>query len=112
MSDIRNEVERTEEQFPTYDEIQKQAHELYLKRGGQHGQDIEDWLIAEQQLRQVRAAESPPDWLVAEEEKTVVRAAEKIKEGRVPRTKVVSVGQPKRKIVGYFFLIAILFAPE
>lgn len=50
MTDIRKEVGRTEEQFPTYDEIQKRAHELYLARGGEHGHDTEDWVFAEEQL--------------------------------------------------------------
>jgi hypothetical protein len=101
MTNIRKWVGRTEEQFPTHDEIQKRAHELYLKRGGQHGQDIEDWFIAEQQLRKERAAEAAPDWLVAEEERTAVRAGERIKEERtdsvVPRSKSAAVGQQRKK---------------
>jgi len=28
-------------------EIEKEAYELYLKRGGKHGSDLNDWLEAE-----------------------------------------------------------------
>jgi len=33
------------------EEIARRAHELYLKRGGEHGKDVEDWLRAERELR-------------------------------------------------------------
>ena len=32
------------------EEIARRAHELYLKRGGEHGKDVEDWLRAEREL--------------------------------------------------------------
>jgi Protein of unknown function (DUF2934) len=32
-------------------EIEKLAYELYLRRGGEPGHDVEDWLAAEHQLR-------------------------------------------------------------
>ena len=35
---------------PTYEEIAAVAYERYLSRGGSHGQDLEDWLQAEQEL--------------------------------------------------------------
>ena len=36
---------------PTHDVIAMRAYELFLQRGGQHGQDFEDWLTAERELR-------------------------------------------------------------
>jgi hypothetical protein len=39
---------------PTYDEIAEAAYHRYLDRGGQHGQDFEDWVEAERSLRSRR----------------------------------------------------------
>ncbi len=39
---------------PQPEEISKLAYELYLKRGGDHGKDREDWLRAETLLREKR----------------------------------------------------------
>ncbi len=36
---------------PSGEEIARRAHELYLKRGGEHGKDVEDWVRAERELR-------------------------------------------------------------
>ena len=36
---------------PSRDAIAARAYELYLARGGADGKDIDDWLIAEQDLR-------------------------------------------------------------
>ena len=36
---------------PTYDQTAQRAYELFLARGGTHGQDIKDWLRAEQELQ-------------------------------------------------------------
>jgi DUF2934 family protein len=38
--------------LPTRKQIEARAYELYLQRGGKEGQDLEDWLIAEKELRQ------------------------------------------------------------
>ncbi len=38
-------------QTPSLAEVQRRAYELYVKRGGGHGRDLEDWLEAERQLR-------------------------------------------------------------
>lgn len=46
---VSPEIEQT---FPTKKQIDARAYELYLKRGYQDGHDIEDWLIAEQELKQ------------------------------------------------------------
>jgi hypothetical protein len=35
---------------PSGEEIARRAHELYLKRGGEHGKDVEDWVRAEREL--------------------------------------------------------------
>jgi Protein of unknown function (DUF2934) len=36
---------------PSPDEVRRRAYELYVRRGGTHGNDLEDWLEAERQLR-------------------------------------------------------------
>jgi hypothetical protein len=36
---------------PTYEQIAEAAYHRYLQRGGQHGQDFDDWLHAERSLR-------------------------------------------------------------
>jgi hypothetical protein len=35
---------------PSGEEIARRAHDLYLRRGGEHGKDIEDWVRAEKEL--------------------------------------------------------------
>ena len=50
---------RSEESFgrppgdeePPHEKIAQLAHEFYLKRGGEHGHDQEDWLQAETTLK-------------------------------------------------------------
>jgi Protein of unknown function (DUF2934) len=37
------------------EQIQARAYELYLERGCQDGRDVEDWLAAEEELKQRRA---------------------------------------------------------
>lgn len=44
MADLHQDV-------PTRDQVQLRAYELYLKRGGEDGRDVEDWLAAETELR-------------------------------------------------------------
>jgi len=39
---------------PTYDEIAEAAYHRYLSRGGVDGQDFDDWLEAERELRERR----------------------------------------------------------
>jgi hypothetical protein len=43
------------EDNPTHEEIGLRAHQIYMERGGAHGQDVEDWLKAERQLLDERA---------------------------------------------------------
>ena len=37
---------------PTWSAIAARAFALYCERGGQHGQDVEDWLRAERELQE------------------------------------------------------------
>ena len=41
---------------PLEEEIALRAHELYLKRGGERGKDVEDWARAEKELTDERVA--------------------------------------------------------
>lgn len=38
---------------PTHDEIARHAYHIYETRGRQDGYDIEDWLLAEQELNEM-----------------------------------------------------------
>ena len=39
---------------PTPEEIQQRAHQIYLARGAADGQDLDDWLQAERELKAAR----------------------------------------------------------
>ncbi|HXD20720.1 MAG TPA: DUF2934 domain-containing protein [Vicinamibacterales bacterium] len=41
---------------PTYDEIAEAAYHRYLRRGGSDGQDFDDWVEAERELRSRRSS--------------------------------------------------------
>jgi hypothetical protein len=41
---------------PSRDEIATTAYYLFVSRGRRHGYDVEDWIAAEQELRQRRSA--------------------------------------------------------
>ena len=41
----------TEDDFPTHEQIQAKAYEIYLDRG-ENSSAVENWLMAEDQLRQ------------------------------------------------------------
>jgi len=41
---------QTAEGHPTREEIELRAHQIYVERGGAHGQDVNDWLQAEREL--------------------------------------------------------------
>ena len=43
------------QQSPTIEQIQLRAYELYLERGGSDGNDTDDWLQAERELRGTEA---------------------------------------------------------
>lgn len=36
---------------PSREEIQLRAYEIFMSRGGEPGRDLEDWLLAETELR-------------------------------------------------------------
>jgi hypothetical protein len=42
----------TPRSHPRHEEISARAHEIYLTRGGAHGNDLDDWLLAEYELKQ------------------------------------------------------------
>ena len=42
---------RIEQAPPTREQIEARAHELYLQRDRKDGQDLEDWLVAEKELK-------------------------------------------------------------
>ena len=37
----------------THEEITRRAYQLYEARGGEHGRDLQDWLQAERELKQL-----------------------------------------------------------
>ena len=37
---------------PTPEEIRKRAYEIHIQRGGIHGCDLEDWVLAERELQE------------------------------------------------------------
>ena len=41
-----------------HEEIEKRAYEIYLRRGGGDGRDLDDWFAAEQELAQERNQDS------------------------------------------------------
>jgi len=41
---------------PTREEIELRAYQIYVERGGAHGQDVDDWLRAERELVEKYAA--------------------------------------------------------
>jgi len=57
MKEIR-ELGETQQHLPTHQEIERRAHEIYLKRGGQPGRDLDDWLTAEAELTREHEMES------------------------------------------------------
>jgi hypothetical protein len=46
--------------FPTVEQIEKRAYELYLERGGKDGHDLEDWLAAQSELTELSERYTPP----------------------------------------------------
>ena len=43
---------------PTHDEIQSRAHEIHMTRGGEDGNDLDDWIQAERELKAEQAKEA------------------------------------------------------
>ena len=44
---------------PTHEEIALRAFEIYLKRGGESGGELDDWLAAEKELTESRETDAP-----------------------------------------------------
>lgn len=44
---------KIEQAPPTKEQIEARAYELYLQRDREDGQELEDWLLAEKELKQV-----------------------------------------------------------
>jgi len=49
--------ELTAEDLPTEERIRERAYELYVQHGGQPGSELEDWLQAETEIREIRPSE-------------------------------------------------------
>lgn len=45
-------MSRTDKKTPTQKEIELRAYEMYLQRGGEHGNELNDWLAAEKELNE------------------------------------------------------------
>jgi hypothetical protein len=113
-----------QQKFPTHQDIERRAYEIYLERGQEDGHADEHWLAAEEQLLRKRGervatplktatvvagaggtakipSPSDSDLLNADEELSQVRASEELKEERerstLPRIKPEAVGQQKPK---------------
>jgi hypothetical protein len=43
-------MSRTDKKTPTQKEIELRAFEIYLQRGGEDGNELNDWLAAEKEL--------------------------------------------------------------
>ncbi|MBI3602119.1 MAG: DUF2934 domain-containing protein [Candidatus Omnitrophica bacterium] len=50
MAKQEREIQLTDERIQ--EAIRLKAYDLYLQRGGQHGNDFEDWLTAEKMVSQ------------------------------------------------------------
>jgi hypothetical protein len=44
---------------PSHEAVAQRAYELFLQRGGGEGQDLEDWLRAESELRAAQQVKAP-----------------------------------------------------
>jgi hypothetical protein len=49
---------------PSGEEIARRAHELFVQRGSEHGNDVEDWVSAEKELSEEPVA-GPAKTMVA-----------------------------------------------
>ena len=62
-----------DERFPTREEIEQRAYEIYLERGEREGDDLNDWYAAERELTESgRVIETAPgDTQAADLEKMI-----------------------------------------
>jgi hypothetical protein len=75
-----------EERFPTRDEIEQRAYEIYLERGEREGDDLNDWYAAERELMESgRVLETAPgDTQAANLEKMIEEMYERSRPRRGP----------------------------
>jgi DUF2934 family protein len=59
QSQSQPQTQTQQQQLPAHEEIAGRAYQLYLQRGSGHGQDIDDWLAAEQELARERVEAQP-----------------------------------------------------
>lgn len=59
MTQIRELEEINEEQL-THEQIEQRAYEIYLRHSGEQGHALDDWLRAEEEVRQERSSERWP----------------------------------------------------
>jgi len=52
-------VSDSNKKVPTHEEIALRAFEIYLKRGGESGGELDDWLAAEKELTESRETDAP-----------------------------------------------------
>jgi Protein of unknown function (DUF2934) len=52
-------VSDSNKKVPTHEEIALRAFEIYLKRGGESGGELDDWLAAEKELTESLDAPEP-----------------------------------------------------
>jgi hypothetical protein len=45
--------------FPSREEIERRAFEIYLQRGGVDGSDVADWILAEEELKAAVSVAQP-----------------------------------------------------
>ena len=57
MSDLYRSTPKQD--VPTREQIANRAYEIYENRGRQDGRDLEDWLVAESELRNQNAPRTP-----------------------------------------------------
>jgi len=80
------------ETYPTQEQIEQRAYELYLQRGGQDGADVNDWLEAERELNDL--VQRPIDLPAANgtADATQIADAEKMLEDMYARSKAIAAG--------------------
>ena len=80
----------------TREQIEKRAYEIYQRRGGLEGADLDDWLVAERQLfaEQDRTdnVEGPSVPLYTRPSATQTSTDREYEESQKPRSKSVSAG--------------------
>jgi hypothetical protein len=57
MSTPRHARELTTEDLPVEERIRERAYDLYVQHGGQSGSELEDWLQAETEIREIGPSE-------------------------------------------------------